>query len=278
MPSPVAAVPAAAPSHALARFESSLAFETDCWDVHHSLATGQADFVLLDVRGPEAFAAGHVPGAIHLPHGKIVESRLRDYPGNTLFVAYCAGPHCNGATRAAIRLASLGRPVKIMIGGVTGWLDEGFALTPPASAQAVIGTAPDTASSPLPAMLAAVELYFQALHECDLGKFDQVFHPAASLFDSLDGRVTAMPVAPITGNSTPQPTAWKLGRSTIITPTKATTVASHAAGRAGSRRNMIASTAVMIGWVNAMVVASASGMILVNLRNARSDVCSMCRM
>ncbi|HEX7639439.1 MAG TPA: nuclear transport factor 2 family protein [Burkholderiaceae bacterium] len=44
-------------------------------------------------------------------------------------------------------------------------------------------------------MLAAVELYFQALHECDLGKFDQVFHPAASLFDSLDGRVTAMPVA-----------------------------------------------------------------------------------
>ena len=40
---------------------------------------------------------------------------------------YCAGPHCNGADRAAVRLARLGRPVKKMIGGVTGWLDEGFA-------------------------------------------------------------------------------------------------------------------------------------------------------
>ena len=30
--------------------------------------------------------------------------------------------------KAAIRLAKLGRPVKKMIGGVTGWLDEGFTL------------------------------------------------------------------------------------------------------------------------------------------------------
>jgi rhodanese-related sulfurtransferase len=45
-----------------------------------------------------------------------------------VFVTYCAGPHCNGAARAAIRLAKLGRPVKIMTGGITGWLDEGFDL------------------------------------------------------------------------------------------------------------------------------------------------------
>jgi rhodanese-related sulfurtransferase len=96
--------------------------------VNHSLTTGQRDFVLLDVRGADAFARGHVPGAIHLPHGKIVESRMREFPDDTLFVTYCAGPHCNGATRGAIRLARLGRPAKIMIGGVTGWLDEGFAL------------------------------------------------------------------------------------------------------------------------------------------------------
>ncbi len=128
MPSPVAAVPAAAPAEALSHFEDSLRFEADCWDVHHSLATGQRDFVLLDVRGPDAHARGHVPGALHLPHGKITEGRMREFPDDTLFVTYCAGPHCNGATRGAIRLARLGRPVKIMIGGVTGWLDEGFAL------------------------------------------------------------------------------------------------------------------------------------------------------
>jgi rhodanese-related sulfurtransferase len=27
-----------------------------------------------------------------------------------------------------LRLAELGRPVKIMTGGITGWIDEGFAL------------------------------------------------------------------------------------------------------------------------------------------------------
>jgi len=128
MTSPVAAVPAAPPSAALSHFEASLQFETDCWDVHHSLATGQRDFVLLDVRSADMYAAGHVPGALHLPHGKITEGRMREFPDGTLFVTYCAGPHCNGATRGAIRLARLGWPVKIMIGGVTGWLDEGFAL------------------------------------------------------------------------------------------------------------------------------------------------------
>jgi rhodanese-related sulfurtransferase len=61
-------------------------------------------------------------------HRKIIGSRLEQYPPATVFVAYCAGPHCNGAARAAIRLAKLGRPVKIMPGGITGWLDEGFAL------------------------------------------------------------------------------------------------------------------------------------------------------
>ncbi|TGV62425.1 rhodanese-like domain-containing protein, partial [Mesorhizobium sp. M00.F.Ca.ET.158.01.1.1] len=40
------------------------------------------------------------------------------------FVVYCAGPHCNGADRAAFKLASLGLPVKIMIGGISGWQDE----------------------------------------------------------------------------------------------------------------------------------------------------------
>ena len=50
------------------------------------------------------------------------------YPADTTFVVYCAGPHCNGANKAAVRLARLGYGVKEMIGGVTGWLDEGFTL------------------------------------------------------------------------------------------------------------------------------------------------------
>lgn len=124
----VTAVPAAPPAAAIAHFEAEFTFEADCWDVHQALASGDPGFVLLDVRGPDLFARGHVPGAINLPHGKIIESKMRQWPEDTLFITYCAGPHCNGAARGALRLAQLGRPVKIMAGGITGWIDEGFGL------------------------------------------------------------------------------------------------------------------------------------------------------
>lgn len=88
----------------------------------------QKDFVLLDVRTPALYAAGHVPGAINMPTRQIMEQRLAEYPADTLFVVYCAGPHCNGANKAALKLARLGRPVKEMIGGLTGWIDEGLGL------------------------------------------------------------------------------------------------------------------------------------------------------
>lgn len=128
MPSAVAAIPAAPSADAAAHFAAEFTFETDCWDVHDSLRQGAADFVLLDVRSAELYARGHVPGAIHLPHGKLIESKLAAWPLDTLFVTYCAGPHCNGAARGALRLARLGRPLKIMAGGITGWVAEGFAL------------------------------------------------------------------------------------------------------------------------------------------------------
>jgi len=101
-----------------------LSFETDCSDVWDSMKTGAADFVLLDVRGPKLYVTAHIPGAINLPHGKITASRMESWPGDTFFVVYCAGPHCNGADRAALRLARLGRRVKVMTGGMTGWADE----------------------------------------------------------------------------------------------------------------------------------------------------------
>jgi rhodanese-related sulfurtransferase len=130
-PSAVTQIKPADSALALSHFCADLTFETDCWDVHDSLADGlskQPDFVLIDVRSPDLYARGHVPGAINIPHGKIIESRLAQHGPDTVFVVYCAGPHCNGAHKGAIRLARLGRPVKLMIGGITGWLDEGFEL------------------------------------------------------------------------------------------------------------------------------------------------------
>ena len=119
---------AAAPSSAaLAHFNSLLSFETDCWDVHESLKSPAPDFVLLQVTGgQDGFDAEHISGASYLHHSDMNDETLAAYPEGVTFVVYCAGPHCNGADRAAARLAALGRPVKKMIGGKTGWLDEGF--------------------------------------------------------------------------------------------------------------------------------------------------------
>ena len=136
---PALEVAAADSSSALNHFESLLRFETDCWDVHASLAQANPGlperlrgvprgFVLLDVRSPDAYAKGHLPGATNLPHRRITESSLTGYASDAVFVVYCTGPHCNGADKAAVRLARLNRPVKKMIGGIEGWKDEGFEL------------------------------------------------------------------------------------------------------------------------------------------------------
>jgi rhodanese-related sulfurtransferase len=128
MPNAVTQIAAAPPEIAAAHFESQFTFETDCWDTHEAMLSGAPGFVLLDVRSPASFDKGHIPGALNLPHGKIIASRLSAYPKATLFITYCAGPHCNGAAHAAAKLARLGFAVKLMAGGVTGWVDEGFEL------------------------------------------------------------------------------------------------------------------------------------------------------
>ena len=128
MSNAVTQIPAAPPAQALQHFEAAFAFETDCWDTHAALQQENPGFVLVDARSPAHYERGHIPGAVNIPHGKLIESRLAKYPESTLFVVYCAGPHCNGAARAAVRLARLGRPVKLMAGGITGWVDEGFEL------------------------------------------------------------------------------------------------------------------------------------------------------
>ncbi|MFP2237211.1 rhodanese-like domain-containing protein [Pseudescherichia vulneris] len=122
----------AEPQEAIAHFQRRLSVETDCADVHEAIESGDVDFVLLHVVGsPQTYARRHLPTALHLRTAHITAERMAQWPPETLFVVYCAGPHCNGADRAALKLAQLGRPVKIMIGGITGWQDEGlpFATT-----------------------------------------------------------------------------------------------------------------------------------------------------
>ncbi|SEP13584.1 rhodanese-like domain-containing protein [Trujillonella endophytica] len=117
-----------APADAAAHFARRLAVETDVSDVHAALESGAPGFVLLDSRSDEAWAQGHVPGAVHLPGREIAARAPAELDRSVPVVAYCWGPGCNGATRAALALASLGFRVREMIGGFEYWAREGLPV------------------------------------------------------------------------------------------------------------------------------------------------------
>jgi rhodanese-related sulfurtransferase len=112
-------------SIALEHFARRLEVETDVADVAAAMEAGEADFVLLDARSRASYDAGHLPGAVHL--SEISAETVAELPGG-LVVTYCWGPACNGACKAALRLAQLGRPVREMLGGFEYWAREGHPV------------------------------------------------------------------------------------------------------------------------------------------------------
>ena len=109
---------------ARAHFVGRLAVETDVADVAAALAAGDSEFVVLDARSRTSYDAGHLPGALSLPHAQITPEAVAALPDGPI-VVYCWGPSCNGACKAAARLAELGRPVREMLGGFEYWARDG---------------------------------------------------------------------------------------------------------------------------------------------------------
>ncbi|MGK5641565.1 rhodanese-like domain-containing protein [Streptomyces sp. URMC 126] len=124
----VLSVPPAEPAAAAAYFAARLAFHTDVADVHAALAAGAADFTVVDSRSTPAWDQGHVPGAVHLPTDRIPDLADAFLDPARPVVVYCWGPGCDGATRAALALATRGYRVKEMLGGIEYWIREGYEV------------------------------------------------------------------------------------------------------------------------------------------------------
>jgi sulfur-carrier protein adenylyltransferase/sulfurtransferase len=92
-----------------------------------------AGTVVLDVREPDEYEQGALPGAIHIPRGHLesqVEGRIPDHDAH--LVVYCAGG--TRSAFAADTLAQLGyTDVVSVIGGFNKWKDEGRAWRTPVS-------------------------------------------------------------------------------------------------------------------------------------------------
>src|SRR5579871_2250042 len=107
-------------------FSRRLEFETDCVDVATALAGASGGPAVIDSRSPEAYEAGHVPGAVNLARPYRPED-IAALEAEDL-VVYCWGPSCNGAIKAALELARLGYPAKEMLGGFEYWVREGHPV------------------------------------------------------------------------------------------------------------------------------------------------------
>ncbi len=82
---------------------------------------------VLDVRPPEEYAAGHLPGAINIPLEQL-EERLDELGPERQIVAYCRGPHCILAFDAVARLRQQGRDARRLEDGYPEWLEAGLPV------------------------------------------------------------------------------------------------------------------------------------------------------
>jgi rhodanese-related sulfurtransferase len=89
--------------------------------------------LLLDARGPDEYAEGHLTGAINLPLNDAIgdPDRMRRLdPGDRAIVVYCSGSGCPLSEELAKLLVESGRrKVLVFEAGYPGWLNAGYPVT-----------------------------------------------------------------------------------------------------------------------------------------------------
>jgi len=86
--------------------------------------------VVLDVRPPEEYAAGHIAGAVSIPFAELAE-RLAELPPGRRVVAYCRGPYCVLAAEAVKLLRKRGVDARRLKEGYPEWRDAGLPVESP---------------------------------------------------------------------------------------------------------------------------------------------------
>ena len=87
----------------------------------------KGEVVVLDVRPPEEYQAGHIPGALSLPL-RHLKARLSGLPKNQEIVAYCRGPYCVLASQAVEILKAKGFRALRLEDGIPEWRAHGLPV------------------------------------------------------------------------------------------------------------------------------------------------------
>jgi rhodanese-related sulfurtransferase len=108
--------------------EDKLRFHTDSWDLSVDLRAGLSGIVVFDARSRDAYAAGHIPGAVSFPHREMTAKSTARLDPSKVYVVYCDGIGCNASTKGAYRLARLGFRAKELLGGIDWWRRDGHPV------------------------------------------------------------------------------------------------------------------------------------------------------
>lgn len=103
--------------------EDTTAVTTD--ELRRRLQSG--DTVVLDVRPRQEYAAGHLPGSVHIPVEELAD-RLAELPRGRDIVAYCRGQYCVLAHDAVRLLNAHGVPAQRAVDGVLEWRLAGLPV------------------------------------------------------------------------------------------------------------------------------------------------------
>lgn len=114
-------------------FEHELNFTTNAFGAKNVVDGKVKNVTIIDVRSAKSFAEGHIPGAINIPFDRFnsFEGTEKEYPGlkkDGFNYVYCYELQCNLATKACMKFASLGYPVKEIKGGYNAWVEHKYPV------------------------------------------------------------------------------------------------------------------------------------------------------
>jgi len=111
---------------AAAYFEAKLAYEVGPIGLNMAIESGEK-WTIVDLRTPELFAKGHIPGAINLKFEEL-DKNLDKLSKDKTTVVYCYDIVCHLSSKAALELAKKGYKVKELIGGFDTWAEKNLKV------------------------------------------------------------------------------------------------------------------------------------------------------
>ena len=97
-------------------------------DELHAALQARLPIVVVDARGPEVYAQGHIPGALNVPEDQ-AEKISTGFPKQAVIVVYCGGPQCPHSLIVGRWLVAHGwSRVRHYTQGLPGWQEAGYPV------------------------------------------------------------------------------------------------------------------------------------------------------